>query len=182
MEFYDTTTQTFPRIPSQFIYDENGRKMYQIGAPTYNQPGLGFSWSEDNLKEVEMGIIKKAETLEEIAKITDTDPVALKETLDRWNAKFDAGKDDDLNLLFFRFVKFFEKFLKLLVRIEGYESVIEFRILEPHDFDFTLQVFRVDAAFSSSARFATCLIMFLFHVTRPLLYSVKVPVEVPSLF
>ena len=95
MEFYDTTTQTFPRIPSQFIYDENGRKMYQIGAPTYNQPGLGFSWSEDNLKEVEMGIIKKAETLEELAKITDTDPLALKETLDRWNAKFDAGKDDD---------------------------------------------------------------------------------------
>ena len=36
MEFYDTSTQTFPRIPSHFIFDENGREMYRIGAPTYN--------------------------------------------------------------------------------------------------------------------------------------------------
>ena len=95
MEFFDTVTQSFPRIPSHFIYDENGRKMYQIGAPTYNQPGLGFSWSEDNLKEVEMGIIQKADTLEELAEITGTDIDTLKETLDQWNAQFDAGKDKD---------------------------------------------------------------------------------------
>ena len=95
MEFFDTVTQSFPRIPSHFIYDENGREMYQIGAPTYNQPGLGFSWSEDNLKEVEMGIVQKADTLEELAEITGTDLETLQETLDQWNARFDAGKDSD---------------------------------------------------------------------------------------
>jgi len=95
MEFFDTVTQKFPRIPSWLVYDENGRRMYQIGAPTYNQPGLGFSWSEDNLAEVEMGIVKKAGTLEELAAIVGAEPAALKETLDRWNAQVDSGADRD---------------------------------------------------------------------------------------
>ncbi len=95
MEFYDTSTQTFPRIPSHFIFDENGREMYQIGAPTYNQPGLGFSWSEDNLQEVEMGIIKQANSIEELSAITQTDQEVLRKTLSRWNGECDAGKDVD---------------------------------------------------------------------------------------
>ena len=95
MEFYDTVTQSFPRIPSWFLYDQKGCDMYQIGAPTYNQPGLGFSWSEDNMKEVEMGIITKAETLEELAAVTDTDLETLKTSIDRWNALCAAGKDAD---------------------------------------------------------------------------------------
>ena len=61
MESLDSVRQTFPRVPSHLIYDENGRKMYQIGAPTYNQRGLAFSWSQDNLREVELGIIKKVD-------------------------------------------------------------------------------------------------------------------------
>jgi len=95
MEYFDTVTQTFPRIPSWFVYDQNGCDMYQIGAPTYNQPGLGFSWSEDNMKEVEMGIITKADTLEELARVTETDVATLRESLDRWNALCAAGSDSD---------------------------------------------------------------------------------------
>ena len=95
MEHYDTVTQSFPRVPSWFIYDQNGCDMYQIGAPTYNQPGLGFSWSEDNMKEVEMGIITKADTLEELARVTGTGLDTLKASIDRWNALCGAGKDSD---------------------------------------------------------------------------------------
>lgn len=61
MELFDSVRQIFPRVPSRLIYDENGRKMYPIGAPTHNKLGLTFSWSEDNLREVELGIIKKAD-------------------------------------------------------------------------------------------------------------------------
>lgn len=95
MEFYDTVTQNFPRIPSWFLYDEHGRNMYQIGAPTYNQPGLGFSWSEDNLAEVDMGIITKCDTLEDLAGHLGVGISTLKETLDRWNALCDEGEDRD---------------------------------------------------------------------------------------
>jgi len=43
--------------------------MYQIGAPTYNKKWLAFSWSEDNQREVELGIIKKAKTVEVLARL-----------------------------------------------------------------------------------------------------------------
>ena len=95
MEFYDSVTQSFPRIPSWFVYDETGREMYQIGAPTYNQPGLGFSWSEDNMAEVEMGIITKCDTLEDLATHLGVDAATVQESLDRWNGLCDAGADSD---------------------------------------------------------------------------------------
>ena len=55
MELFDTATQSFPRIPSYMICDEDGRKMYRLGMVTYNEHGLDYQWSEDNLAEVEMG-------------------------------------------------------------------------------------------------------------------------------
>jgi succinate dehydrogenase/fumarate reductase flavoprotein subunit len=70
--------------------------MYQIGAPTYNQPGLGFAWSEDNMAEVEMGIIRKADTVAELAEIVGADAATLRASLDRWNALVDDGRDGDV--------------------------------------------------------------------------------------
>jgi succinate dehydrogenase/fumarate reductase flavoprotein subunit len=95
MEFFDTVRQIFPRLPSYLIYDENGRKMYQIGAPTYNKKGLAFSWSEDNQREVELGIIKKAETVEELARLIHVQPAAMKSTLDRWNERCKQQCDEE---------------------------------------------------------------------------------------
>ncbi len=95
MEHFDTVRQVFPRIPSYLIYDENGRKMYQIGAPTYNQRGLAFSWSLDNLREVELGIIKKANSIDELANILHTQPLVLRATLDRWNELCAQNCDSD---------------------------------------------------------------------------------------
>jgi succinate dehydrogenase/fumarate reductase flavoprotein subunit len=95
MEYFDTVTQTFPRIPSYLIYDQEGCDMYQIGAPTYNQPGLGFAWSEDNMAEVEMGIVRKADTVAALAGIVGADAATLRASLDRWNALVEGGKDAD---------------------------------------------------------------------------------------
>jgi len=97
MELFDSVRQIFPRIPSHLIYDENGRQMYQIGAPTFNKEGLAFNWSEDNLREVEMGIIKKANTVEELAAIIGTDAPTLQETLDRWNSLCKKRRDEDFH-------------------------------------------------------------------------------------
>ena len=95
MEYFDTVSQSFPRVPSYLIFDEDGRKMYQIGAPTYNQPGLGFSWSEDNLSEVDMGILKKADSVEELAEYLGADTDVMQGSLDRWNSLCRKRKDDD---------------------------------------------------------------------------------------
>jgi succinate dehydrogenase/fumarate reductase flavoprotein subunit len=48
-EHFDTVTQTFPRIPAYLICDEEGRKSYRLADPCYNERGIGFKWSEDNL-------------------------------------------------------------------------------------------------------------------------------------
>ena len=95
MEVFDPVRQNFPCVPSYLIFDENGRKMYPIGAPTHNQVGLDFSWSDDNLREIELGIIKKAESVEELAKLLRVDPNVLQVTLDRWNEL--CGKRRDLD-------------------------------------------------------------------------------------
>ena len=95
MEHFDSVKQNFPRVPSYLVFDQIGCDMYQIGAPTYNQPGLGFSWSEDNMKEVEMGILKKADTVEELAKLIGAPASTLAESLDRWNGLCRKRKDED---------------------------------------------------------------------------------------
>ncbi|HEV8023173.1 MAG TPA: FAD-binding protein [Candidatus Lustribacter sp.] len=95
MELYDTERQLFPRIPSHLIFDENGRKLYPIGAPTFNNADLAFDWSHDNLREVELGILKKADTPAELARAIGCDPAAMEATLAHWNDLCRAGRDAD---------------------------------------------------------------------------------------
>jgi succinate dehydrogenase/fumarate reductase flavoprotein subunit len=95
MELFDPATQSFPRVPSYMICDEEGRKMYRLGMVTYNEEGLGYQWSEDNLTEVEMGILRRAESVRELAAMLDVDGVVLQETIDRWNASCQRNWDDE---------------------------------------------------------------------------------------
>jgi succinate dehydrogenase/fumarate reductase flavoprotein subunit len=95
MELFDPVTQSFPRIPSWVIFDEVGRRRYRVGAPTRNDPDAHYDWSQDNMKEIESGLIKKADSIEELAPMIGMDPDVLKETLDRWNALCTQKKDDD---------------------------------------------------------------------------------------
>ena len=69
--------------------------MYQIGAPTYNKKGLAFSWSQDNLHEVELGIIKKAKSVAELAQSLGVSAKTMQSTLDRWNALCAQQEDED---------------------------------------------------------------------------------------
>lgn len=95
MELFDTVNQNFPRIPSHLIFDENGRKLYPIGAPAFNKEELAYQRSEDNLREVERGIIQQAQSAEELAHLIGAEPAAMRATLERWNALCRLGRDDD---------------------------------------------------------------------------------------
>jgi succinate dehydrogenase/fumarate reductase flavoprotein subunit len=94
MEYYDAVRQIFPRVPSRLIFDENGRKLYPVGQVIYNAVGLEFEWSEDNLREVEIGLIKRADTLAELAFLMSMDPAVLCATVSRWNAACRRGRDE----------------------------------------------------------------------------------------
>jgi succinate dehydrogenase/fumarate reductase flavoprotein subunit len=95
LEFFDSVTQTFPRIPAHLIVDEAGRRRYPLGNPTYNDRNVNFTWSRDNLKEVELGILKRAASLDELADSIGCDAAALKDTVARWNAMCAQKKDED---------------------------------------------------------------------------------------
>jgi len=95
MERFDPVTQRYPRIPATLIIDEEGRKLYPLGAPTYNERGLSMSWSRDNQAEIQSGVIRRAQSLEELAERIGSAPSVLRATVERWNAMCGAGQDDE---------------------------------------------------------------------------------------
>ena len=95
MEFFDTVTQDFPRIPSYVIFDEVGRRRYRVGATTRNDPNAHYDWSENNLREIESGLIKKADSIPELAENIGVEADILETTLTRWNEACSVKNDSD---------------------------------------------------------------------------------------
>ena len=95
MQVYDTESQSHPRIPSYLIFDEEGRKMYPVAMPTFNDTEIFYQWSEDNLAEVASGILSRAGSMEEMARKIEVSPARLEETIERWNRFCLKGNDED---------------------------------------------------------------------------------------
>lgn len=95
LQHFDAVTQRFPRNPSFLVCDEEGRKMYPLGKATSNDEGIRYEWSDDNLKEVGLGIIKRADSLAELARMLNIDAAAFEQSVARWNALCESGSDED---------------------------------------------------------------------------------------
>jgi len=95
MQYYDPETQKFPRNPAFMICDDDGRRMYPLGKATSNDRGIRYDWSEDNLAEVEMGIIKRADSLQTLANLLGIDAAPVQASVARWNDQCTNGNDDD---------------------------------------------------------------------------------------
>jgi succinate dehydrogenase/fumarate reductase flavoprotein subunit len=96
MDFYDPAIQDFPRLPSYVIFDEEGRRMYPVAQAVYNDRNASqFTWSDDNLREVEQGILKRADSVAELARFVGCEPAVLEASIARWNEQVDSGVDDD---------------------------------------------------------------------------------------
>ena len=97
LSHFDPVTQKAPRNPAFLICDDVGRRMYPLGKATSNDEGLRYDWSDDNLKEVDNGMLKRADTLEDLAKQLGLEPAAVKVSVARWNALCAAGRDTDFD-------------------------------------------------------------------------------------
>ncbi len=95
MHYFDPATQSYPRIPAYLICDEEGRKLYPLGRPTSNDKDLYYEWSGDNLREVESGILKRGQTIAELARILGLEPRNVEQSVARWNQQCAAANDDD---------------------------------------------------------------------------------------
>jgi succinate dehydrogenase/fumarate reductase flavoprotein subunit len=95
LEMFDSVTQSFPRIPAYLVFDEAGRRRYPMGNPTYNARNMDFAWSSDSSKELELGLLKKAGSIAELAGLIGCDVDTLNATVERWNAMCAKKRDED---------------------------------------------------------------------------------------
>jgi succinate dehydrogenase/fumarate reductase flavoprotein subunit len=93
MDHYEPEMQDYPHVPGYLIVDDEGRKLYPLGAPTYNDRGVSFAWSRDNLAEVDLGILGRAASIDEMASQMRTDAGTLARTLADWNRACAGGHD-----------------------------------------------------------------------------------------
>ncbi|MBI4321306.1 MAG: FAD-binding protein [Chloroflexi bacterium] len=101
MELFDADLPGYPRIPSYLIFDEDGRKMGDIGRPMVF-PGYEYEWSKDNSREIEKGWIVRADSLTELAAAIRErfpenqgwmDARRLDDTVKEWNDHVQSRKD-----------------------------------------------------------------------------------------
>lgn len=88
--------QQLTPTPIHLIFDENLRKAGGIGKTEADwdlSHGNHYDWSDDNLREIEKGWIKRADTLHELAGLIGLNPKILETTVKRFNASA-ANKND----------------------------------------------------------------------------------------
>jgi succinate dehydrogenase/fumarate reductase flavoprotein subunit len=95
MHHMDAETMSYPRIPSWLITDWNGCSTYQLGDIRTNDREYVYDWSPDNSKEIQNGVLRKAQSIEDLAQGLGVEPEVLRQTVERWNAMCDRGRDED---------------------------------------------------------------------------------------
>jgi len=94
LDVMNPSTVEQPFVPCFAVVDEEGRKMYPLGGVVFNDRDVTpYEWSADNLKEVQNGILRKCDTLAELADAMGCDLGVLQANLDAWNAACAAGED-----------------------------------------------------------------------------------------
>ncbi len=83
-----TRSEEVPAIPSYIVFDQRYRNRYPFGA---NLPGRTPQALLDN------GYFKRADTIENLAKLIDVPPDALKATVERFNRFARKGVDEDFH-------------------------------------------------------------------------------------
>ena len=76
---------------------ENGGLFYIIADEEIKEMALSYTTREQIKREVEEGVIYKADTLEDLAKQINIDPEIFVETIEKYNSYVDAGHDPDFN-------------------------------------------------------------------------------------
>ena len=85
----------YPNIPCYMIFDEEGRKDGPIAFPLTIMEDEMYYWSSDNMKEIERGWIKRADSISELAGKLGVNAAELKQAIDRWNSQCPEQKDSD---------------------------------------------------------------------------------------
>ena len=91
LELFNAEEVRYNRIPAYFISDEEGRKMGPWASIRSN--GIDVSWSDDNSKEIDSGILTRCENISDLAHVVGCDVKVLENTIQEWN-NITEGKQD----------------------------------------------------------------------------------------
>lgn len=108
---YNLEEPGYADLPTYLIFDETIRQRGPIAANSSTDPnyvlgiqaypaelgGCPEGWSHDNMREIEKGWIKKADTIEGLGRLIGgkMDPATLKETVNRYNSYCEQGNDPE---------------------------------------------------------------------------------------
>jgi succinate dehydrogenase/fumarate reductase flavoprotein subunit len=91
---FDTVKLRFQNQPAYLVLDDDGRKLYPLGHQVFNDSAYQpYHWSKDNLREVENGLLKRADSIEKLAGIIGVEPAAFAASVERWNRFCAEGRD-----------------------------------------------------------------------------------------
>ena len=94
----DSINHRFPRIPCYLVFDQDTLNRGALGSSLgsgYAINRLKHTWTKDLAKEVELGVVKKADTIAGLAKAINVPEKNLEKTVEKWNADMKAGVDSD---------------------------------------------------------------------------------------
>ncbi|NKB57101.1 MAG: FAD-binding protein [Alphaproteobacteria bacterium] len=98
LDVMDPAIQRQPFVPCYAVVDEVGRQMYPLGGVVFNDRDVTpYEWSDDNLAEVQNGILTKCSDVAELAAAIGCEVGALEASLEAWNAACAAGQDSAHN-------------------------------------------------------------------------------------
>ncbi|MGI1946167.1 FAD-dependent oxidoreductase [Shewanella glacialipiscicola] len=85
--------------PIHMIFDETTREYncLALKAFTWNIAAENLDWSDDNLVEIEQGLIAKADTIEELAVKIGRDPTEVSAEIQKYNGACAAGEDKEFS-------------------------------------------------------------------------------------
>jgi len=92
---YDPIRQRYLRDPAFLIVDAEGLQQYPLGKPTYNDPLARAGWSADNSAEIASGVLRRAETLNDLARMIHAPGPQVDASIAHWNDQCAAGRDRD---------------------------------------------------------------------------------------
>ncbi len=96
--YLDFKSLTYPRYPSYTIFDEDTRRAGPIATGSSMLMGRWtdfYTWSDDNLAEIERGWIKKGDTIADLSREIGIRPEALQETISQYNIYCIGGYDPE---------------------------------------------------------------------------------------
>jgi succinate dehydrogenase/fumarate reductase flavoprotein subunit len=92
---YDPLVQDYAARPAWLVADSAGAALWPFGRPTWHEPGVGFEWGRDNERALQLGILRKAWSVEELAAATGLPAAEVAQSLARWNELVAQGADHD---------------------------------------------------------------------------------------